>query len=181
MGLLDGEGAGDDRKLTMILKSYLKWCNNPEADNVAHQKILLMLDQAEYQVKKLELVAKANEQQQAQYEKDARAIEASMSRAENTIEKATIDLERAKKYKSNQMEYDALAQIIMKHKDRQSTQTQIDAVQAQADQLKTEDASLDRRLSERRRELHVLLHAIHGLESQLKVEEASGNAVAMEE
>merc|ERR1711970_711309 len=67
--LLDGEGAGDDRKLTMILKSYLKWCNNPEADNVAHQKILLMLDQAEYQVKKLELVAKANEQQQAQYEK----------------------------------------------------------------------------------------------------------------
>ena len=34
----------------MILKSYLKWCNNPESDNAAYQKILYLLDQAEYQV-----------------------------------------------------------------------------------------------------------------------------------
>ena len=45
-----------------------------------------------------------------------------MSKAQDTIEQATRDLAAAKKYKSNQMEYDALAQIIMKHKDRQSTQ-----------------------------------------------------------
>ena len=30
----------------------------------------------------------------------------------------SIDLEQAKKYKANQMEYDALAQIILKHKER---------------------------------------------------------------
>merc|ERR1711970_350369 len=177
--LLDGEGAGDDRKLTMILKSFLKWCNNPDADKASYQKILYMLDQAEYQIKKLELVAKANNAQQEKYKKIEKEIENEMTKANHTIEQATKDLEDAKKHKSNQMEYDALAQIITKNKDRKTTQAQIDLVQSQTDQLRVENESLDGRLSDRRRELHVLLH---GLESQLKSEEAQkGGQLPMEE
>merc|ERR1711953_410244 len=89
---------------------------------------------------------------------------------------------KRKKHKSNQMEYDALAQIITKNKDRKTTQAQIDLVQSQTDQLRVENESLDGRLSDRRRELHVLLQAIHGLESQLKSEDAQkGGQLPMEE
>lgn len=26
--LIDGEGAGDDRRITTLLKTFLKWCNS---------------------------------------------------------------------------------------------------------------------------------------------------------
>ena len=41
-------------------------------------------------------------------------------------------------------------------------------MQSQTDELRVENESLDGRLSDRRRELHVLLQAIHGLESQVR-------------
>jgi len=179
--LLDGEGAGDDRKLTMILKSFLKWCNNPEPDNASYQKILYLLDQAEYQIKKLELVAKANHAQQQKYAQIEQEIESEMEKANKTIADSKLELEEAKKHKSNQMEYDALARIINKNKDRKTTQDQIDAVQCQTDTLLKENEALDKKLSDRRRELHVLLQSIHGIESKLKQEELITEGQAMEE
>merc|ERR1711953_1407404 len=155
------------RKLTMILKSFLKWCNNPEPDNASYQKILYLLDQAEYQIKKLELVAKANHAQQQKYAQIEQEIESEM--------------EEAKKHKSNQMEYDALARIINKNKDRKTTQDQIDEVQGQTDALLKENQALDKKLSDRRRELHVLLQSIHGIESKLKQEELITEGQSMEE
>ena len=91
-----------------------------------------------FQIKKLELVAKANIAQHEEYERVGQDIESQMEKANETIAQATwvslflskfwkfsqentffsIDLEQAKKYKANQMEYDALAQIILKHKER---------------------------------------------------------------
>jgi len=179
--LLDGEGAGDDRKLTMILKSFLKWCNNPEPDNASYQKILYLLDQAEYQIKKLELVAKANHAQQQKYAQIEQEIESEMEKANKTIADSKLELEEAKKHKSNQMEYDALARIINKNKDRKTTQDQIDEVQGQTDALLKENQALDKKLSDRRRELHVLLQSIHGIESKLKQEELITEGQAMEE
>merc|ERR1711953_1109004 len=141
------------RKLTMILKSFLKWCNNPEPDNASYQKILYLLDQAEYQIKKLELVAKANHAQQQKYAQIEQEIESEMEKANKTIADSKLELEEAKKHKSNQMEYDALARIINKNKDRKTTQGQTDA-------LLKENQALDKKLSDRRRELHVLLQAM---------------------
>jgi len=84
---------------------YIQWCNNPDADKASYQKILYMLDQAEYQVyyncsyyhkqfrfiqiKKLELVAKANNAQQEKYKKIEKEIENEMTKANHTIEQAT--------------------------------------------------------------------------------------------
>ena len=30
--LIDGEGAGDDRRITALLKTFLKWCNSMEGE-----------------------------------------------------------------------------------------------------------------------------------------------------
>lgn len=32
--LIDGDGIGDDRRLNVLLKSYLKWCNTKYTDPV---------------------------------------------------------------------------------------------------------------------------------------------------
>lgn len=32
--LIDGDGIGDDRRLNILLKSYLKWCNTKYTDPV---------------------------------------------------------------------------------------------------------------------------------------------------
>merc|ERR1711868_137509 len=176
--LLDGEGAGDDRKLTLILKSFLKWCNNPEPDNAAYQKILNLLDRAEYQVKKLELIGKVNLEQREKYEETEKLIEAEMENAAETIAKATNELAEAKKYKANQQEYDALAQIILKHPDRDSSEKQIQQIDSEIQSLNKENDALNEKLLGRRRELHVLLQSIHGLEAKLKRDENVANVQA---
>ena len=30
--LIDGEGAGDDRRITALLRTFLKWCNSTSAE-----------------------------------------------------------------------------------------------------------------------------------------------------
>lgn len=32
--LIDGDGIGDDRRLNILLKSYLKWCNTKYTDPI---------------------------------------------------------------------------------------------------------------------------------------------------
>jgi THO complex subunit 7 len=29
--LIDGDGTGDDRRLNLLLKSFIKWCNAPQS------------------------------------------------------------------------------------------------------------------------------------------------------
>jgi len=174
--LLDGEGAGDDRKLTLLLKSFLRWCNSAEPDQAAGQKILQMLDQAEYQVKKLTMIAKANERQRQKYLDNEKDVEVEMSQASKMIEKATAELIDARKYKSNQQEYDAFAKIINKHPDRATSNAEIAKIKEDVDALTIEKDGLDAKLNERRKEVHVLLQAIHGLEQKMRRVEAE-NAV----
>ena len=63
----------------------------------------------------------------------------------------------AKKYKANQQEYDALAQIISKHPDRDSSEKQIQQIDSEIQSLNKENDALNEKLLGRRRELHVLL------------------------
>ncbi|CAG5094633.1 Oidioi.mRNA.OKI2018_I69.XSR.g13729.t1.cds [Oikopleura dioica] len=178
--LLDGEGAGDDRKLTLLLKSFLRWCNSPEPDQAAGQKILQMLDQAEYQVKKLTMIAKANERQRQKYIDNEKEVEVEMSNASKMIEKATAELKEARKYKSNQQEYDAFAKIINKHPDRATSNAEIEKIKEDIDALTIEKEGLDSKLNERRKEVHVLLQAIHGLEQKMRRVEAETSIEVMD-
>ena len=45
------------------------------------------------------------------------------------------ELQDAKKYKANQQEYDALAQIITKHPDREQSEKEIKIIQAEIESL----------------------------------------------
>lgn len=45
------------------------------------------------------------------------------------------ELQDAKKYKANQQEYDALAQIITKHPDREASEKEIKVIQSEIESL----------------------------------------------
>lgn len=38
--LIDGDGIGDDRRLNILLKSYLKWCNTKYSDPIERCNII---------------------------------------------------------------------------------------------------------------------------------------------
>ena len=34
--MVDGDGGGDERRLTALLKLYMKWCNSPDAEQLVN-------------------------------------------------------------------------------------------------------------------------------------------------
>lgn len=97
--MIDGEGAGDDRRITTLLKSFLKWCNSSNLEegerysswnlkvllikhsvrlnsalflicsDAAYQKIQLQLAQCEFAIRKTQTVFEMNEHETENYEK----------------------------------------------------------------------------------------------------------------
>ncbi|XP_008487137.1 THO complex subunit 7 homolog [Diaphorina citri] len=57
--LIDGDGTGDDRRLNLLLKSILKYCNSPddtpEEKQVNVDRMLLQLTQCEHAFEKSRL------------------------------------------------------------------------------------------------------------------------------
>lgn len=41
--LIDGDGIGDDRRLNILLKTYLKWCNTKYTDPLERYSLYVIL------------------------------------------------------------------------------------------------------------------------------------------
>ncbi|PFX18514.1 THO complex subunit 7-like [Stylophora pistillata] len=140
--LIDGEGAGDDRRITALLKTFLKWCNSTgeEEDNDAtYQKMLIQLAQCEFAIGKTQTVFEMNELETENYEKIY-----------------------------SEIEYDALAKVISQHPERQETLQQIEELDKELSSLTTTKESLFSKLELRQKQFHLLINTIHELQQMLE-------------
>ncbi|XP_029205180.2 THO complex subunit 7 homolog isoform X2 [Acropora millepora] len=137
--LIDGEGAGDDRRITTLLKSFLKWCNSSNLEegesDAAYQKIQLQLAQCEFAIRKTQTVFEMNEHETENYEKVYDEIEQSITHAYEEIAGCKAELQQAKRIRRNRQEYDALAKVIAKHPERQETLKQIEELDKELNSL----------------------------------------------
>lgn len=81
--LIDGDGAGDDRRINLLVKSFIKWCNSgsQEEGYSQYQRMLSTLSQCEFSMGKTLLVYDMNLREMENYEKIYKEIECSIAGA----------------------------------------------------------------------------------------------------
>lgn len=134
--LVDGDGIGDDRRINMLLKSFIKWANNPEVDNTLHERILATLAQCEFAQKKSRLVSTMSQDELKNYEKLSKDIEVEIEQAKRDIETTKAELQEAKQIRKNRIEYDVLAKVINEQPDRKETNLKLETLKQELGFLK---------------------------------------------
>lgn len=134
--LIDGDGTGDDRRINMLLKSFIKWINSSDVDNTLHERILSQLAQCEFAQKKSRLVSNMSREELDSYEQLSKEIEIQIEEAKEDIEKTKIELQDAKRVRKNRIEYDVLAKVINEQPDRLETDIKLATLQQELATLK---------------------------------------------
>ncbi|XP_072328440.1 THO complex subunit 7 homolog isoform X1 [Scyliorhinus torazame] len=171
--LIDGDGAGDDRRINLLLKSFIKWCNSgsQEEGYSQHQRMLGTLGQCEFSMGKTLLVYDMNLREMLNYEKISKDIESNIAAAHDKISECKKQILQAKRIRKNRQEYDALAKVIQQHPDRHETLQQLEALGKELEHLSHIKESVEDKLELRRKQFHVLLSTIHELQQTLESDE----------
>ncbi|KAI5736720.1 hypothetical protein M8J76_006395 [Diaphorina citri] len=175
--LIDGDGTGDDRRLNLLLKSILKYCNSPddtpEEKQVNVDRMLLQLTQCEHAFEKSRLQLVMSNCELENYERLARNIETAIQTARGDIEETKVELEQAKTVCKNKVEYEVLAKVINEQPDRKQTKTELEERRKQHALLEAQDQQLNKKLEMRSKQFHVLLASIHEIEVLLAEDDSS--------
>ncbi|XP_031571657.1 THO complex subunit 7 homolog [Actinia tenebrosa] len=153
--LIDGEGVGDDRRITTLLKTFLKWCNNDEEKDPSYQKMFAQLAQCEIAMGKTQAVYEMNERETTNYENVFKEI--GVQHPSITFEYLFLLFP----------EYDALAQGIAKHPERQETMRQIEELEKVLTQQTETKESLASKLELRKKQFYLLIKTIHELQNMI--------------
>lgn len=168
--MIDGDGTGDDRRLNVLLKSYIKWCttqDTPENNQASHDRILAQLAQCEFAMTKSDYASEMMKEEFKNYERISQTIENSIVLAKKQIEQSKENLILAKKIRKNRMEYDVLAKVINQQPDRKKTVDQLEKLKKELNTLEDKRRSLQRKLEIRRKDFTVLMRSIHELQGKL--------------
>ncbi|XP_020924843.1 THO complex subunit 7 homolog isoform X1 [Sus scrofa] len=171
--LIDGDGAGDDRRINLLVKSFIKWCNSgsQEEGYSQYQRMLSTLSQCEFSMGKTLLVYDMNLREMENYEKIYKEIECSIAGAHEKIAECKKQILQAKRIRKNRQEYDALAKVIQHHPDRHETLKELEALGKELEHLSHIKESVEDKLELRRKQFHVLLSTIHELQQTLENDE----------
>ncbi|XP_051163243.1 THO complex subunit 7 homolog [Leptopilina boulardi] len=165
--LIDGDGTGDDRRINVLLKSFIKWINNSDADNTLHERMLSQLAQCEFAQKKSRFVSNMSQEELRNYENLSKQIEIEIEYAKKDIERTKSGLEAAKRVRKYRIEYDVLAKVINEQPDRVETNSKLNTLRDELGCLKEKSEQLERKLEMRRKQFHVLISSIHSLQGML--------------
>ncbi|XP_014488507.1 PREDICTED: THO complex subunit 7 homolog [Dinoponera quadriceps] len=165
--LIDGDGTGDDRRINMLLKSFIKWINNSDVDNTLHERMLSQLAQCEFAQKKSRLVSNMSREELQSYEKLSKEIEVQIEEAKKEIETTKAELQDAKRVRKNRIEYDVLAKVINEQPDRLETDVKLATLREELGSLKEKSEQVEHKLEMRRKQFHVLISSIHSLQGML--------------
>ncbi|KAM4722526.1 THO complex subunit 7 [Rhinophrynus dorsalis] len=168
--LIDGDGAGDDRRINLLVKSFIKWGNSSshEEGYSQYQRMLSTLSQCEFSMGKTLLVHDMNLREMENYEKIYADIESSIAGAHEKIAECKKQILQAKRIRKNRQEYDALAKVIQHHPTRQETLKQLEDLGKELQQLSHTKENVEDKLELRRKQFHVLLSTIHELQQTLE-------------
>ncbi|XP_077581680.1 THO complex subunit 7 homolog [Stigmatopora nigra] len=172
--LIDGDGAGDDRRINLLLKTVTKWCNSsgaPDESFTQYQRMLGTLAQCEFSLGKTQMVYDMNLREMENYGKIYTNIEQNITSAHQKITECKKEILRAKRVRKNRQEYDALAKVIQHHPNRHETLKQLEALDKELQQLSTIKENVDAKLELRKKQFHVLLSTIQELQQTLENDE----------
>lgn len=122
---IDGEGVGDDRKINLLLKTYIRWCNSTDDkdDTSQHDRIITQLSHNEFSVLKSELSEQMIDEELKNYKKVSDNIAERIEFVKDQIDQSKKHLVSAKEIRRNKLEYSSLARLIKQEPDRKEIVT----------------------------------------------------------
>ncbi|KAH8349911.1 hypothetical protein KR084_009161, partial [Drosophila pseudotakahashii] len=178
--LIDGDGTGEDRRIVVLLKQFLKWANakndSPETNPIMYDRLMAQFAQCKLtamkNVQTLQMIGAEREN----YSKLVEQHEQSIVLAKQEIEASKKELVTAKQIRKNKMEYDLLASLIQDQPDRNGTQKQIETIKKELDDLVQKKLKMERKFQKRRNDFTLLMYTIHELEQQLDQDNSSSSS-----
>ncbi|XP_017462369.1 PREDICTED: THO complex subunit 7 homolog [Rhagoletis zephyria] len=177
--LIDGDGIGDDRKLSQLIKSLILWCYNDGAESelesdLSAARLLMAIDQSELAMAKSVQTIRMISIELENYETLYRGIERSIAGAREKLATCKLELAEAKQHRCNKLDYDSVASIIEHHPSTQETQLKLNQLEGEIASLQKINAQIEGKLEKRRRQFQLLLSASHQLQSTLDDEDGGG-------
>jgi len=172
--LIDGEGVGDDRRIMIALKQFVKWCltdDNADESQLAHERILLSLFGSELAMAKSEQMLRMNSIEMENYEKLCLKMDKSIEEAQQRLIECKSELVNAKKVRKNKCEYDAMASVIFEHEDRRETMNKLSSLNDEINRLEKTRGEMEKKLERRKKQFQVLLCSAYELQQMLNEEE----------
>ncbi|KAF6772030.1 hypothetical protein AHF37_09550 [Paragonimus kellicotti] len=186
--LVEGESGNDDRRLTLLLKNYLRWVASDDVGDVGFetfQALIGSVNQCENAMEQSALVLSMNQEQLNQYSELFKKIKTDMENAKVRMDECKEELRTAKIIRKNRREYDSLAKIIAEHPERDVTldgfsifsQKVSKVEESQLQRLQELDKEYDRKIALRKKQFHLFLFALNGLQKIIEEDESSSPVV----
>ena len=165
---------------SVIFLQFIKWVSSKDDEDVEkakeenkkqYSRLMASIAQCEWNDKKSKLVQEMNKTEAKNYEKLYEKIKTDISNAEKEIRDTKEELVKAKQFRRNKMEYDALAKVINENPDRATQGKKIDDIKADLNELIKMEAHLEDKLESRKKQFNVLVQSIHNLQELLDEDE----------
>lgn len=170
--LIDADGTGDDRRLNILLKQFLKWClvskDAQENNQIIFDRLLAQLAQCTFAVTKSHKIYEMIKDEITKYAEFSNNIDHRMEEVKREIEESKCELATAKWFRKNRMEYDMLARLIIAQPDRKESMKQLELLKIQLADLHEEHRRLSREMYFRHNDFHVVMHAVFELQEQFE-------------
>jgi len=172
--LVDGDGLGDDRRITTLLRTVMKWSNSEESEQetmVNYERMMATLAQCESTMVKSRYTTAMYQAEMKNYESLCEQIENSIADAHKKLENCKTELLEAKRIRKNRQEYDVLAKVIQTHPDRKETMRKLQKLSSELSQFQKTKEALEDKLNLRRKHFAVLSNALQELQGLLEDDE----------
>ncbi|XP_076028624.1 THO complex subunit 7 isoform X2 [Oratosquilla oratoria] len=156
--------------MTMFMKQFVKWCDSDEPLQESQNqcdRLQAHLASINNSAMKWKAIVEMNQLEVEQYDQLRKETCGAVENAKVSIDSAKQELEEAKRVRLNRMEYDALARLIKEHPPRSDTANKLAHLTQELHSLKNKRDQLEEKLSLRRKQLHVLVTALHQLQYTL--------------
>lgn len=166
--MYDGDGIGDERRINILMKTFLKWAkgNDQENDSVTQSRMLAQIAQCELAMRKSVMNSAMMKQEMQMYDDISNKIEGDIVLAKEQIEESKKYLEVAKQIRKNRMQYDVLAKVIKEQPDPEKTTEEREILTKELEELEKQRQLLDMKLESKRREYSVLMRSIEELKNE---------------
>jgi len=177
--LVDGEGMGDDRRIEILMKSFVKWCNatdeNDQDSCVSMERLLTTVDACERSMAKSQQIMAMNREEVKNYGELYQEIERQLKETNESIDRTRSELEKARQIRANKQQYHVLASVIQKEPDREMSRASLDKLEREMQTLGKRKDALSRAIDNHHRQFQVLLSAAQQLEQLYKTKESEAD------
>ncbi|KAF9333043.1 THO complex subunit 7 [Podila minutissima] len=133
----------------------------------------LQLDVTQLQLilAKSKLVFDMAERERINYDQEQQQIEASIISSQAELEKLDKDLVEAKKIRANKIEYDELAVQVLRYPSRESSQSSIESLQQEIQELEMEGQAQIEKMAHRREQFFTALENLKAIQESILEDE----------